>query len=223
MIAAFAPAHDSPGKHDASGAFIPEARAFCKVHGAPDVRLFDNARPMAARLDQLIRVIDSLERGSVDTWAFFSHGWRDGVQFGARQSSVGILAGALKLASTPSPRVIMYCCDTGRDADEEREDDDDTGVGGTGGFADRLRFVLGRAGLTATVYAHTTTAHCTMNPFVRRFDPGEVGGGHWVIEPYSQLWQPWRRALRETNSTLRFRFPFMEQVAIEAELRGGMQ
>ena len=32
-VIAIAPAHDSPGKHDASGAFIPEARAFVKLHG----------------------------------------------------------------------------------------------------------------------------------------------------------------------------------------------
>lgn len=220
----FAPLHNTPGKRDVTGAFMPEARAFCLQHGllADQVKQFNNFVPMPARAVQVRQWIQREMVDSVDTVAFFAHGWKDGIQAGFRVADPAGVASAARLAQsladvcTRTPTVILYCCDTARDDDTDREDDTRPGPGGNGGFADKLRDQLGHFGIAATIYAHTTAGHTTWNPWVRRFDPDEVAGGHWVVEPHSELWLRWRRAL---HGTLRFRFPFMSTAEIEHELR----
>jgi hypothetical protein len=212
----FAPMVDTPGKHDA-GEFQREAHAFCKEHTSNcGVRLFDNRLAPPQRFSQ---VVDWLHGGNVsslaDTIAFFCHGYKTGLQFGATMQNAEKMADAIKVACVSSPKVILYACSAGRDGDADATDEDDPGPGGDGGYADKLRDALGRIGVRATIYAHTTAAHTTRNPFVRRFDPGEMAGGHWVVEPYSRLWGAWREALR---GSLRFRFPYLAQDQIEAEL-----
>jgi hypothetical protein len=46
-------------------------------------------------------------------------------------------------------------------------------------------------------------------------------GGFWIVEPKSELWKPWVKALKTTD--LRFRFPAMTVAEIHSELiaRGG--
>lgn len=217
MKLVIAPRHNIEGKKDATGAFHPEAHAFARMHGADDVRLFDNGRAMPVRLAQVRRWIDEQQPRSVDTLALFCHGWKNGLQIGVRIATARSFAEALAAVCTPDLRVVLYCCDAARDADDERVDDTLPGPGGNGGFADKLRDELGRAGVQATIYAHATAGHTTRNPWVRRFDPGEVAGGHWIVEPHSANWIRWVRALR---TDMRFRFPFLTQAQIEAELRG---
>lgn len=214
----FAPMHNSDGKRDATGAFIPEARGFCLHHKLmPDhvVKLFNNYLPMEARAVQVTLWIRRAVPRSVDTVALFGHGWKEGIQHGFRLGDAARLAQALSEVCTKTPTIILYCCDTGRDDDAERDDDKQAAPGGDGGFADKLRDELGRRAIAATIYAHTTAGHTTCNPWVRRFDPGEMCGGHYVISRQSDLWQDWCRALR---GTLRFRFPFMTTEEIEREL-----
>lgn len=212
-----APQHNTPGKKDSSGAFQPEARAFCEAHGLPTiVRHFNNFMPMPARAAQVLEWIKQEQHDSIDTVALFGHGWKDGIQHGFRVDTAARLAQALADVCTISPRIILYCCDTARDHDADRQDDLQPGPGGDGGFADKLRDELGRCGIGATIFAHTSAGHTTTNPFVRRFDADEMAGGHYVIKPHSELWQKWRRALQ---GSIRFRFPFMAQAGIEAELR----
>jgi len=213
----FAPMYNTGDKRDATGAFHPEARAFCQAHGeSAPVKLFDNGRPMAARFSEVMAWIDSCNPSSVDTLAAFCHGFKSGLQIGATIANAPRLADALQRVFAPSPRIIMYACDAARDADSDRTDEDDPGPGGEGGFADKLRDELVKRGVMATIYAHSTAAHTTQNPFVRRFDPSDLAGGRWVVEPYSADWQRWRTALR---GSMRFRFPFMSQAEIEAEIR----
>ncbi len=214
-----APQHNTPGKRDATGAFLPEARGFCVAHGLPSaqVRLFNNMMPMAARATQVLEWIKQEQPDSIDTVALFGHGWKDGIQLGFRIDNVRRLAQALADVCTLSPRIILYCCDTARDGDDARADDLLPAPGGEGGFADGLRDALGHCGIGATIYAHSTAGHTSTNPYVRRFDADAMGGGHYLIRPYSELWAPWARALQTTS--LRFRFAFMAQAGIEQELR----
>lgn len=215
----FAPALNTVGKVDATGAFIPEARAFLAAHqSAGKVHLFDNSLPMRMRRAD---VADRLARDpprSVSVMAFFCHGWRDGIQAGYRTPDARALAEHFAPVAADSPVVALYACDAGRDADNQTEDDNEPGIGGEGGFADALRDAFVRVGVRATIFAHTRPGHTTRNPFVRRFLPDEIGGGHWIVTPGSRLWPRWVQALRET--TLRFRFPLMADSEIEAELQG---
>ncbi len=211
----FAPIHDTPGKADARE-FQREAHAFCKEHNAScGVRLFDNRLTERQRFSQVVDWLEGGHVGLADTVAFFCHGFRTGLQFGATLQNAGKLAAALKLACVSEPMIILYACSAGRDGDADTSDEDDPGPGGDGGYADKLRDELGKLGVRATIWAHSTAAHATKNPFVRRFDPGEMAGGHWVVTPYSRLWLTWKKALQ---GSLRFRFPFLAQDQIEAEL-----
>jgi hypothetical protein len=214
----FAPKHNAPGKKDASGAFIPEAKAFLRalsLDGA--VKLFDNtlARPFDKRRSDCEQWLD--ESSLLGIVAFFCHGWKDGIQAGWKKGSVHRLADTLRHACAPNPLILLYACDAGRDADNDRDDDVQTGPGGEGGFADMLRDECRKAGLRATIYAHTKEGHCTWNPHVRVFLPDETAGGRWVVDPKSELWGAWVRALRHTD--MRFRFPFLPPDDLVSELR----
>lgn len=211
-----APKVNIRGKKDATGAFHPEAHAFSKAHGGNTLlRLFDNTTTMADRFIEVTRWIESITPGTVDTVAVFCHGYKTGLQFGATIRNVDLLAKAIGRACAPSPRIVLYACDAARDADLEWRDDMQAGPGGEGGYADRLRHALRARNVNATIYAHATTGHTTHNPYLRRFDPSDLAGGHWVITPHSALWCAWIRALR---GSMRFRFPYLSQREIEAEL-----
>lgn len=217
MMLVFAPMHNTKGKVDAKYAFQPESKGFCYAHGeAAPVKLFDNSKPMPARFSEVMGWIDACKPSSVDTLATFCHGFKAGLQIGATLVNVGRFAAALQRVLAPSPRVILYSCDAARDDDNDRNDDTEPGPGGEGGFADKLRDELVKRGVMATIFAHATTAHATMNPYVRRFDHDDLAGGRWIITPHSELWGAWTNALR---GPMRFKFPFMSQAEIEAELR----
>lgn len=221
MKLSIAPMHNSVGKHDATGAFQPEARAFAKLHGAPAPFLFDHQQPSGPRVRQVQTFLASHEPHSVDAIAVFSHGYKSGLQIGVSVSG-NLREFALTVAQVciAEPVLALYCCDAARDSDDDREDDKLAGPGGDGGFADKLRYELGKLGCRPTIFAHASTGHTTHNPFVRRFDPGEMAGGDWVVEPHSELWLRWCRALRDTE--LRFRFPFMAGFELTRELTQGV-
>jgi hypothetical protein len=217
----FAPAYNTIGKSDATGAFHPEAKAFVRLHSLDgSLTLFDNHAKLAVRRKHAVERISQERLGSVSLVAYFGHGLKDGIQLGFKMAHVRALAEALARVSEPELTVALYACDTGKDDDEDKLDDLKPGPGGDGGFADALRGHLFLMGVKATVYAHAATGHTTRLPFVRVFEPGELGGGSWLIEPGSKLWRPWVYALR--NTSLRLRFPLMTREEIEAELTLGV-
>jgi hypothetical protein len=217
------PDQNTPGKRDVSGAFFPEARAFARHHGAdPDevVQRFPSALPLPQRRAACVAAIQKSTQ--LDVLSFFCHGWRDGLQAGFTRSNVLALARLIAMHANRDAHVLLYACQTGRDGDAQEADDREPGPGGDGGFADELRDACEVLGRRITVMGHTTAGHCTCNPFARYFAPGCGGlGGHWYVEPESQLWQAWVRALRDPRSTLRYRFPFMSTAEIAEELGGG--
>ncbi len=206
----FAPDRNTPGKHDAGGAFIPDSQAFAKHHGitTPIVRV-DISADDSARRAQIHTALAS-GSGLLETVAFFCHGYRTGIQLGYTIHNVADLARAIAASSLKNVRVILYACSTGGG----------NGPGGDGAFADQLRDALCAQGATeCQVDAHTTAAHATRNPYVRRFEgrgsPVGGTGGQWLVAPESKLWGVWRRGL---NTDLRFRFPFMSVAQLHAEL-----
>lgn len=205
-VIAIAPMHNSPGKKDATGAFLPEGRAFAKLH-AGRLLMFDNRRKS---VDRLAEVIDLLAGQRAECVAFFCHGYRTGIQVGATLRNVHALAAALR--DVGATTVPLYACDAARDADAFRDDDLEDGPGGAGGFAS----ALSRHGFT--VDAHATTAHTTINPHVRRFDPhDDTDAGEWLVTPGSPWWATWRRALRDDRD-FRLSFPLWSRERLVAEL-----
>lgn len=209
------PSHDTPGKRDMSGAFLPLAQKLLAMapRGGELVR-FDPRKPMARRRGDLLGSLDALPPRSFDSVAIFCHGWLDGIQAGFTRKTVGDLAGAIvKATRGPAPVVALYCCSTGDDP----EDDPLSAAGtGEGSFADRLRDSLrDRGAIGCSIWAHTTPAHATRNPYVIRFD-GDALGGYPVVAPGQPLWGAWKRALRDTD--LHLRAPWMTNAEIHTEL-----
>jgi len=216
--AVFAPLHI----HEAADApeFQREAHAFCQAVGIQDaVHLFDNKLGYTGRLGQVRAWLDAKPADALDTLVFVCHGWKTGLQFGVQTATAAKLAESVKRCATPALTVLLYACTTGSDNDGNDGNDTDAGPGGEGGMADALRDAFLKAGVRATVYAHATRGHCTRNPYVRRFDPAEVAGGNWVVEPHSELWNKWVHRLADDHA-FRFRFPFMTAGELEFELRG---
>lgn len=218
MIIGFSPTTNTPPKKDATGAFIPEGRNFMKFHQQPPSNLFmvDNTKPAAA---MKAYVFNSLRAVSdLHGVAFFCHGLRDRIQFGIRKADLPELARLIAAKTFPADRalpVTLYCCDTGRDDDAHR-DDDLAEFGGDNGFADHLRDELCKAGVVnCVVDSHTTAAHTTMNPDVRRFEGmgSPVGGvgGYYLVPRGNKLRKAWINALK---TDLRFEFPFLRTADI---------
>jgi hypothetical protein len=198
------PDRNTPGRNDFSGAFRPEARAFCKAHGVPvgEILQIDISADAKAKRAALLKAIPE----GCDTLAIFAHGLhRKLPHLGWDTGNVPALAAALARASS-APRVILYACSTANGP----------GPGGDGGFADALRDALVAAGATgAQVDAHTTAGHTTVNPYVRRFDGASSAGGAWLIEPGTRAFRRWRALLR---TPFRFEFPFLDAAAIAARV-----
>lgn len=202
---AIAPMHNSAGKKDATGAFLPEARQFAKLHGGK-VLTFDNRKP--AR-DRFVEVIDLLRGRQAHCVAFFCHGLKTSLQVGATLRNVHVLAAALKdIGCTTVP---LFACDTARDADRDHADDMADGPGGSGGFASALSAALP----AARVLGHTLTAHTSKAPYVREFRGG--GDGEWLIEPGSPWWRTWKKALQD-DPAFRLSFPLWAPERLLAEL-----
>jgi len=211
---AFVPSFNSHGKRDVTGAFLPEAKRFlAEVGGEGQVELhrFDNRLKMSQRADQVLDILASYEtqRRKMLCVAFFCHGYKSGIQAGFRSSgkakNVEELAEAIAAITGKGPIVPLYCCSTA--ASPARG-----AAGGDGGFADELRDHLCAEGaVNCRVDAHTTVAHTTKNPYVRRFEgrgsPIGGTGGQFLITPKSKLWKKWRAALR---GPARFHFPWWD-------------
>lgn len=208
---------------DATGAFIPEARAWAQFHGGT-AHPFDNEAPKGQRRAEVDRIIG--RRGHtpdtrVDAVGIFCHGLTRSLQTGHVIGNVDRLANALTNATKPGAKVVLYACSA---ADTPVKN----GPGGDDGFADRLRDALIHRAPShwyfGHVDAHVTAGHATTNPYVRRFTcniavPSEtvlgIVGGEWIVPPGSKWWKAWDAAL---HGDLRFRFPFMSIAEIRAEL-----
>jgi len=222
-ILAFAPMHNSHGKRDATGAFIPEAKKLVKMsHAESKLVLIDNHLPFKKRADAVMDVLRDDDLPLYDSVAFFCHGWMDGIQFGFKRRNVQDLAESIDVATSGNQIVAvpLFCCSTGDDPD----DDPITAVGtGDDSFADKLRDSLCLLGMNlCRVMAHTTVAHTTKNPMVLFMDgmgtPDGGIGGYQPVPKSSMNWTRWKRELRRQNGTLRYRFSYMTVAEIHAEL-----
>lgn len=212
----FIPKNNAPGKSDVTGAFAPEAAAFMRTHGIPATRrvVFDNARDYLGRAKIVLDTLARVEPGSLETIAFFCHGWRDGIQAGVHRS-LSVFADALAKRCVLDPTIILYACSAGRDGDSDAIDDTQPGAGDDGGFADALRDALVARGMRPRIFAHTTDGHTTRNPYVRLFDDSRAASGEWLVEPGSKSWKRW---CAELKGNLRFRFPFVSRDDLWKEL-----
>lgn len=212
-ILSIAPMHNTGNKKDATGAFIPEAKAFNKFHADS----FDTFGPVLidnkqSKAKMRADVVSAIEKYQPEMLAVFCHGWKTGIQFGFDRKNLVEMVTAFP-SNNIAPLVCIYGCLTA----------DGDAPGGDGGFADVLRDAFCEIGFrNCQVDAHETAGHTTRNPFVRRFEgkgssTGGVGG-YYLVQPKSKPWGAWQKALK---GDLRFNFPFMYVEVIHEGLQGG--
>lgn len=194
-----APRHNSPGKHDATGAFHIGAREFQSVHGLAEPVFFDNsAAPAERRLDFLDTIRGA--PGRLDVIAYFGHGSVNGLPSAKLYTRhLPDLADAIRAVTKSNAVILLYACS----------------AGSFGGFAsalsDQLNGGVCGPGNRRAVYGHTNSGHSFYNPRVTLF-PDRA----FVVEPGSSEWRPWVRKLRST--VLWAKFPFMTDGQLEAAL-----
>jgi hypothetical protein len=207
---------NSKGKHDATGAFIPEALGFATVHGISrnNFCAVDCRRPAAERREQVLDAIAAVGRNTpIDAIAFFCHGWPNGIQVGIRRKEIPELVQRLEHFASEFLVITLYACLTAENDVRDREIKR-IGPATEGGFADCLARDLGAAGFKGWVDAHKTSGHATWNPYVIRFQmQTETPRAAWLVEPGSQFWKSWVQAMHDTN--MRFEFPFWSEMAVK--------
>jgi len=214
------PSANSHGKHDQTGAFLPESQKFQRLHGIPDdhVVLVDLSKDQGARAAEVLAKVVALGKGEpILNILFAGHGLRGSLPQ-LRGVTAPKLAGVLASVKHPAARVYLAACSTGDGTPAEPL----TGVGGDGGFADGVRDAFAQAGsVDVWVTAHVTAGHAFWNPEVRRFEgkglQGAAAGGTYLV-PHGdpKLFAKWRRHMKETD--LRFRIHLMTPAEVRAEI-----
>jgi len=219
------------GKHDATGAFIPEAEAFAELHEIPEENVVGMKLVRTAKWRRREQTLDAIATAGkdrlLDAIALFGHGWPQGIQFGFNREHIPALVDRMAQYCRPDVKVTLFACLA---AENDVRDRNITGLGPAtdGGFADLLRDEMVRRGLDrGWVDGHKTAGHTSWNPFLVRFlcidvDDPEVGaeGGAWLVAPRSETWKHWCAKLKDQKSGMRYRFPFMQELMVKAELMG---
>lgn len=192
---------------DYTGEFKPAAERLQQVFAADlritFVRKIDVSVPHPKRFAQVLKVIDEVEQLSqLDRVVFICHGLKTKLQLGVNLQNLGTFVKALPREPNA---VTLYACSAGGDSN----------TSGDGLFADTLRDIICSSfalspNVDVVVDAHTTKGQASKNPYVRRFrrQGSPVGGvgGQWIVQPKSELWNPW---VRELKGDFRFKFPLM--------------
>ena len=200
---------DSVGKRDWSSAFRPEAARY--VAGGDEGSKVAYVSLDIPAVAQRELILSLLVNHSPDELAFFCHGFTKKVQLGFDIAHVGELAEALAIEQCD--KVALYACSTGSGP----------GIGGDGGFADRLRDAMCSHSLTGCrVLAHRTSGHCSMNPRKAFFEglgsPTGGTGGMDIVVSSTPLWKRWCKRLRDPKDPLRFNLLSMSIAEIHREL-----
>jgi hypothetical protein len=178
--------------HDATGAFLPEAEAFRRLHGEPTVVDGHNV-PAAGWLEFVAPLVPTRRRGltettirattGLDVLVAFGHGTSDSlIVTGHGMGTVVGLASAI--LDSRAKTVVLYACST---------------ASGRRGFADRLSDLLPNV----NVWAHTAAGHVSWNPNTEL--AGGPNGGDPVARPGDPLWKRWRTRMHDDQA---FRLSF---------------
>jgi hypothetical protein len=216
---------DTHGKKDATGAFVPEAKAFARYHVIPDKDVIgiDCTKTNKASNRRAKVIQELLLREDLELLAFFGHGWPSGIQFGIRKGHIRRILDHVR--ATDDLKVGLYACLTAEN--EERDTSlKNVGPGTDGGFADTFRDEMVRHGITkGWVDGHKTAGHATWNPNLVRFlcedvDDRDYGaeGGFYLVEPRSTYWKKWCMALSRNTQNLRYSFILKSELVLKSEL-----
>lgn len=171
--------------------FEREARKFQEYWNVPEhlVKDFSPYRGYRRKYEALKFLSENRRIKNV---AIFCHGWKNRIELGFKSEDVKLLSQIFE----PMYRVILYCCSCGK----------------KGGFAEQLARA-DDSGLQ--VFAHTTSGHTTMNPFVVNYHYAMGDGGNWFpirkcksIKADNPWFYQFEKMLNNYGE-LRFLYPFM--------------
>jgi hypothetical protein len=177
---------------DATGAFLPEARAFRALH-SDAVQIDGHLTSRGGWLEFANPATPAYRRGiaestirytpALDVLAVFGHGTASSlIATGHAMYTAIDLADAISNATGGTGTVILYACST---------------AAGKRGFADRLADQLPRM----NIWGHTSAGHATWNPNV------EIAGGVGtpIARPGDPLWKRWAERMHDDQ---KFRLSF---------------
>lgn len=213
------------GLKDATGAFIPEARAFAQEYGVQEQDMLAvNCRDYSTirRREAVCSFLRN--KRDVGLIGIFCHGYPVGLQVGFKKQHCDLLTRYLKMCCRGDVKIVLYACSTGSNRQTKKERAPrNIGPATDGGFADTLRDCMIDEGFRGGwIDAHKTAGHTTRNPYVLRFynEPPfeadwDVKGGKWLVSPKSELWPDWRVLL---GTDFRYQFPLLTEREIYREL-----
>lgn len=210
------------GRHDATGAFIPEAKRFAKVNNVPEHNMLGVpcvGMKAAKRREIVLDFLYTMRDQPVEMVAWFAHGWSQGIQFGFTKKHITELVNYLP-SYTLQQKHVLYACSTASTNEKTRNV---KSPGTDGGFADLLRDEMAFCDYSdysgGWVDGHLQPGHTTRNPYVFRFNTytSDTFGGKYIVDPNSVNWRKWVKALK---TDFRFKFPYMTVREIESYLEG---
>lgn len=177
---------------DATGAFLPEAQAFRRLHGEPEM-VDGHCIPKMGWLEYVAPLTPAKRRGlaetsirsiaGLDVLAIFGHGTANSlVASGHNMSQVFELA--LAIRDVRAMTTIFYACST---------------AAGRRGFADYVADSLPGV----HVWAHSSAGHSTWNPNLQL--AGGPNGGDPVVRKSEPLWKRWVSKMHDDQA---FRLSF---------------
>jgi hypothetical protein len=193
-----APSTNSGTDHDATGAFHPGARGFCKTNDVSGWVTFNNVGSKSAvRADFLDKI--NKAAGPWETFCYLGHGypnWLESPHVTKTEGGPELVAQILAKGQ-PNIVVVLYSCNTGA----------------PGGFAEWLCDQL--SGLKATVFAHLPPqGHAYTCPRVVRYPDGLA----YFPEKKDPRYPIWLAAIKDESNYLWARYPFMSYEEVEAEV-----
>ena len=223
-VAIFVPKYNTT-KPDATGAFHPEAKAFCKFWHVPQSRInyLDNKKGRYDLAEDFLDAMQSYAKQgeTIEDWILFCHGYTHGVQFGIRSPGHKNFNARdreqfERFISYMNPRnvnLILFACSTGDDPDG----DSDTAPGsGDGSFGDLVRdAIVANGGSHVRVLSHTTAGHTTGNPFIKLFEDDQLEGGQLIAQPFTPEFKKLQSKLK---TSFRFLLPFLSVEEIRKQL-----
>jgi hypothetical protein len=194
---AIAPSHNTGGKNDATGAFLPGAKKFGTAYNCP-WRQFDNTGAKNVVRQRFYDTIDTNCPAGTNFFAYFGHGIPAGL------ASPHVYGDDLDdLLAVLQPKIskpfvaVLYACSSG------------AASGFTGKFREKL-------GGDVWVYGHTTVGHAFLNPDVSEEASGNSPTWRMLYPAGDELRAPWAEALKYTDLWLRF--PLLDDDNIYAEV-----
>jgi hypothetical protein len=165
---------------DATGAFLPESKAFIKLHGGSRLELVSPQTPAKRRL-----LVESAIRGEpgLEVVTVFGHGVSNGLLATGHMMAQSFEL-ALAIRDVRAKTVIFYACST---------------AAGRRGFADYVADSLPGVNL----WAHTTSGHASWNPNTQL--AGGPNGGDMVVRKSEPMWKKWRDRMHDDQA---FRLSF---------------